>query len=149
MPLSPDLILFVNNKFPDFLVVDPGSPYFCAFCSAMRKLEIGDKVYNAKQNGFSDFVRYSFSEVVSLTKSLAVLKNGTKLYNEPRISYITEDIGYSVSRQKGMHWHLVSLEAIRKAQIENEKIAAHDWFEEKEFSLEEKKFIYKQFKALV
>lgn len=114
----------------------------------MRKLEIGDKVYNATQNGFTDFVRYSFSEVVSLTKTLAVLKNGIKLYNEPRISYITEDVGYSVSRQRGLHWHLVSLEAIRKAQVENEKIAAHDWFKAKEFSLEEKKFIYKQFQKL-
>ncbi len=114
----------------------------------MKKLEIGDKVYNAKQNGFADFIRYSFSEVVALTKTLAVLKNGVKLFNEPRISYITEDVGYSVSRQRGLHWHLVSLEAIRKAQIENEKIAAYDWFEDKEFSLEEKKFIYKQFKKL-
>ncbi len=112
----------------------------------MRKLEIGDKMYNAKQNGFTDFVRYSFSEVMALTKTLAVLKNGVKLFNEPRISYITEDVGYSVSRKKGLHWHLVSLEAIRKAQIENEKITAYDWFEGKEFSLEEKKFIYKQFK---
>lgn len=112
----------------------------------MRKLEIGDKVYNAKQNGFADFIRYSFSEVVSLTKTLAVLKNGIKLYNVPRISYITAEVGYSVSRQRGLHWHLVSLEAIRKAQKENEKIAAYDWFEGKEFSLEEKRFIYKQFK---
>jgi hypothetical protein len=114
----------------------------------MRKLEIGDKVYNAKQNGFSDFIRYSFSEVTELTKTLAVLKNGVKLFNEPRISYITEDVGYSVSRQKGLHWHLVSLEAIRKAQIENEKIIASDWFDDKKFSLEEKKIIYKQFKNL-
>lgn len=114
----------------------------------MRKLEIGDKVYNAKQNGFADFIRYSFSEVTELTKTLAVLKNGIKLFNEPRISYITEDVGYSVSRKKGMHWHLVSLDSIRKAQIENEKIAAHDWFENKKFSLEEKKIIYKQFKNL-
>ncbi len=119
---------------------------FTGFYMNMRKLEIGDKVYSAKQNGFADFIRYSFSEVVSLTKTLAVLKNGIKLYNEPRISYITEEVGYSVSRKRGKHWHLVSLEAIRKAQIENEKIAAYDWFEEKEFSLEEKKFIYKQFK---
>lgn len=114
----------------------------------MRKLEVGDKVYNAKQNGFADFIRYSFSEVIELTKTLAVLKNGIKLFNEPRISYITEEVGYSVSRQRGMHWHIVSLEAIRKAQVENEKIAAYDWFEGKEFSLEEKKFIYKQFKQL-
>ncbi|MDC6405847.1 MULTISPECIES: pyruvate kinase [Maribacter] len=111
----------------------------------MEKLKVGDKVYNTRQNGFTDFVRYSFSEVVSLTKTLAVLKNGVRLVNQPKTSYITEDIGYSVSRKKGAHWHLVSLEAIRKAQIENEKIAAHDWFSAKEFTQEEKLEIYRHF----
>ncbi len=111
----------------------------------MEKLKIGDKVYNARQNGFADFIRYTFSEVVETTKTLAILKDGTRLINIPKVSYITEDIGYSVSRKKGVHWHLVSLQAIRNAQIENQKIAANDWFETKEFSLEEKQWIYKLF----
>jgi len=111
----------------------------------MKILEVGDKLYNVKQDGFADFARYSFSEVVQLTKTLAILKNGVRLYNQPKISYIMEDIGYSVSRQKGVHWHLVSLKAIRNAQVENEKIAAHDWFETKEFTLAEKQKIYKEF----
>lgn len=114
----------------------------------MRNLEIGDKLYNVKQDGFGDFARYSFSEVVKLTKTLAILKNGIRLFNQPRPSYIIEDVGYCVSRQKGVHWHLVSLKAIRNAQIENDKIAAHDWFESKQFSLTEKQFIYRQFKEL-
>ncbi|CAM3371659.1 pyruvate kinase [Zobellia roscoffensis] len=114
----------------------------------MEELKVGDKLYNTKQEGFNDFVRYSFSEVVKLTKTLAVLRNGVKLINRPKISYITESIGYSVNRQKGVHWHLVSLEAIRNAQIENEKIAAHDWFENKEFTLQEKQWIYRQFKKM-
>ncbi|MFK7811720.1 MAG: pyruvate kinase [Maribacter sp.] len=112
----------------------------------MRELEVGDKMYNVKQDGFGDFARYSFSEVVSLTKTLAILKNGTRLYNQPRPSYIIEDIGYCVSRNKGVHWHLVSLKAIRIAQVENEKITAHDWFEAKDFSIREKQLIYKEFK---
>lgn len=112
----------------------------------MEKLKIGDKLYNAKQDGFSDFVRYSFSEVVALTKTLAVLKNGVKLINQPKESYITEDIGYSVNRKKGVHWHLVSLEAIRKAQMENEKIEAHEWFQNKEFTLKEKVWIHRRLK---
>ncbi len=114
----------------------------------MRELEVGDKVYNVKQDGFGDFARYSFSEVEKLTKTLAILKNGIRLYNQPRPSYITEDIGYCVSRQKGVHWHLLSLKAIRKAQVENQKIAAYDWFESKEFTLKEKMYIYEQFKKL-
>jgi len=113
--------------------------------NTMRELEIGDKLYNVSRDGFEDFPRYTFSEVVRLTKTLAVLKNGTRLYNRPLRSYIMEDVGYNVSRKKGVHWHLVSLQAIRKAQIENERIAAHDWFENKEFTIEEKQLIYRSF----
>lgn len=110
----------------------------------MEKLKVGDKVYNVAQDGFNDFARYSFSEVVELTETLAVLKNGVRLINKPKISYIMEDIGYSVSRKKGTHWHIVSIQAIRNAQIENEKIKIHDWFATKEFSFQEMKLIYNQ-----
>ncbi len=114
----------------------------------MRELEVGDKMYNVKQDGFGDFARYTFSEVVELTKTLAILKNRVRLYNQPRPSYIIEDVGYCVSRKKGVHWHMVSLKAIRNAQVENEKIAAHDWFEAKEFTVLEKQLIYKEFKKI-
>ncbi|MEP2057366.1 MAG: pyruvate kinase [Maribacter litoralis] len=113
----------------------------------MDTLKIGDKLYNVEQNGFNDFARYSFSEVVRLTETLAVLKNGVRLINRPKQSYIMEDVGYSVSRKKGTHWHIVSLKAIRNAQIENEKIKVHDWFENKQFTLKEKQYIYKLFKG--
>lgn len=108
----------------------------------MDNLKIGDKLYNVEQNGFIDFARYSFSEVVSLTETLAILKNGVRLINRPKQSYIMEDVGYSVSRNKGSHWHIVSLKAIRDAQIENEKIKIHDWFATKQFSLREKQQVY-------
>ncbi len=108
----------------------------------MVKLKVGDKLYNVAQDGFNDFARYSFSEVVELTETLAVLKNGVRLINKPKQSYIMEDVGYSVSRKKGTHWHLVSLTAIHKAQIENEKIRIHEWFKERDFSFQEKKRIY-------
>ncbi|TLP74500.1 pyruvate kinase [Maribacter sp. ACAM166] len=108
----------------------------------MDDLKIGDKLYNVEQNGFNDFARYSFSEVTSLTETLAVLKNGIRLINRPKQSYIMEDVGYSVSRKKGTHWHIVSLKAIRNAQIENEKIEIHDWFASKQFTLNEKQQIY-------
>lgn len=114
----------------------------------MEKLKVGDKMYNVKQNGFTDFARYSFSVVIELTKTLAVLKNGVRLINIPKISYIVEDIGFSVNRKKGEHWHHVSINAIRNAQIENKKIEAHDWFQHKEFSIEEKQLMFNYFKKL-
>jgi len=109
-----------------------------------RQLKIGDKMYNAKQDGFEDFVRYSFSEVVELTKTLAVLKNGVRVVNKPRISFL-EAIGYSVSQKKGVHWHLVTIDTVREAQLENQKIIVHEWFEAKEFSFEDKIKIYSDF----
>ena len=113
----------------------------------MKELEVGDKMYNVQQEGFTDFARYTFSEVVELTKTLAVLKNGIRLANRPRPSFV-EEYGYAVSKSKSTHWHLVSLQAIRQAQIENQKIATFDWFEEKKFTLKEKQFIYNQFKKI-
>ena len=112
----------------------------------MKALEIGDKVYNVKRDGFEDLARYSFSVVVKLTKTLAILKNGVRLKNDPKVSYIMEEVGYSVYRDYATHWHLVSLEAIRNAQIENEKIIAIDWFQEKDFTIQEKLNIYKHYK---
>lgn len=112
----------------------------------MEQLKIGDKMYNVRQQGFDDFMRYSFTEVVELTKTLAVLKNGVKLINQPKTSYI-EPIGYSEKTDRSTHWHLMTVDVIRKAQIENEKIAIHDWFEEKKFNFEEKRAIYKAFKV--
>jgi len=113
----------------------------------MVLLKIGDKMYNVKRDGFEDFARYTFSEVVRLTKTLAVLKNGVRLLNKPKESFIMEEVGYSVARDYHNHWHKVSLNAIRTAQIENQKIKVHEWFEQRQFSLEEKKIIYKQFES--
>ena len=109
----------------------------------MRQLQIGDKMYNVKQQGFDDFMRLSFSEVIELTITLAVLKNGVKLVNQPKTSFV-ESIGYSVNRDRNTHWHLMTVEVIRKAQLENEKIRIHDWFENKEFSFEEKCVVFKE-----
>lgn len=109
----------------------------------MKILEIGDKVYNVKRDGFEDLARYNFSVVEKLTKTLAILKNGVRLKNDPKVSYIMEEVGYSVYRDYATHWHLVSLNAIREAQVENEKIKAVDWFQDKEFSIKEKLLVYK------
>ncbi len=114
----------------------------------MKQLEIGDKVYNIHRDGFNDFQRYTFSEVVRLTKTLAVLENGVRLTNQPKTSWISEDICYSVYRDYWTYWHLTSEKAIQNAIAENEKIAAYDWFESKEFSLEEKQFMYRKFQEM-
>lgn len=111
----------------------------------MKQLEIGDKVYNIHRDGFNDFQRYTFSEVVRLTKTLAVLENGVRLTNQAKTSWISEDICYSVYRDYWTYWHLASELAIKNAIAENAKIVAYDWFETKVFNLTEKQAIYKLF----
>ncbi|MEB8330732.1 pyruvate kinase [Flavobacteriaceae bacterium KMM 6897] len=113
----------------------------------MKQLEIGDKVYNIHRDGFNDFQRYTFSEVVRLTKILAVLENGVRLMNQPKTSWISEDICYSVYRNYWTYWHLTSEKAIQNAEEENKKITAYDWFETKVFDLKEKQAIYKLFQV--
>lgn len=114
----------------------------------MKQLEIGNKVYNIHRDGFNDFQRYTFSEVVRLTKTLAVLENGVRLTNQPKTSWISEDICYSVFRDYWTYWHLTSEKAIQDAKDEEEKIAAYDWFEAKVFSLKEKRTMYKLFQEM-
>lgn len=76
------------------------------------------------------------------------MENGVRLTNQPKTSWISEDICYSVFRDYWTYWHLTSEKAIKDAKEEEEKIAAYDWFESKVFSLKEKQIIYRQFQEI-
>lgn len=112
----------------------------------MEELKVGDRLYNVSQNGFGDFYRYSFSEVVRLTKTLAVLENGVRLRNKPVRSLINDEIGYAIATNRWVYWHIVSDEILHKAEKENENIAIHDWFRDRSFNFLEKTMIYNLFK---
>tara|TARA_R110002049_G_scaffold70186_2_gene181442 strand:- start:1375 stop:1776 length:402 start_codon:yes stop_codon:yes gene_type:complete len=112
----------------------------------MEDLKVGDKLYNVSQNGFGDFFRYSFSEVVRLTKTLAVLDNGERLRNKPVKSLINGEIGFALASNRWVYWHIVSGEIQQLAQEESEKIAMADWFKDRIFSMAEKRMIYNLFK---
>ena len=112
----------------------------------MEDLKVGDKLYNVSQNGFGDFFRYSFSEVVRLTKTLAVLDNGERLRNKPVKSLINGEIGFALASNRWVYWHIVSCEIQQLAQEESEKIAIADWFKDRIFSMAEKRMIYNLFK---
>ncbi|MCM4168327.1 hypothetical protein KCTC52924_03893 [Arenibacter antarcticus] len=109
-------------------------------------LKVGDKLYNVSQNGFSDFMRYTFSEVVRLTKTLAILENGERIRNIKTTSALDNDFCYSQANNRWVYWYLVSEEILQRAEAENEKIAVRDWFADRSFSLEEKRMIYRLFK---
>ncbi|WP_191088989.1 pyruvate kinase [Arenibacter lacus] len=108
-------------------------------------LKVGDKLYNVSQNGFTDFMRYTFSEVVRLTKTLAILENGERLRNVETTSALNDEICYAQANNRWVYWYEVTDEVLRLAQEEEERIAANDWFNKRDFSLEEKRMIYKFF----
>lgn len=112
----------------------------------MEDLKVGDKLYNVSQNGFGDFFRYSFSEVVRLTKTLAVLDNGERLRNKPVKSMINGEIGFALANNRWLYWHIVSGEILQLAQEENERIAINDWFKDRQFNMADKIMIYQYFK---
>lgn len=111
----------------------------------MEELKVGDKLYNVGQNGFGDFFRYSFSEVVRLTKTLAVLDNGERLKNKPVKSLITGEIGYALASNRWVYWHILTKEIQDLAEEENQKITIHDWFKDRHFNMEDKRMIYHYF----
>ncbi|WP_189356653.1 pyruvate kinase [Arenibacter certesii] len=109
-------------------------------------LKVGDKLYNVSQNGFSDFMRYTFSEVVRLTKTLAILENGERLRNIKTTSALNKEVCYAQANNRWVYWYITTDEILQKAEEEEEKIVANDWFSQRSFNLEEKRMIYGLFK---
>jgi hypothetical protein len=111
----------------------------------MEKLKVGDKVYNISKNRWSDITYYNLSEVVRLTKTQAVLENGTKLINELVTDYNREKC-FSEYGDRYNKWYIQTPEILEKAKAEKEKQIVRNWFENRKFTDEEKKKIYLQFK---
>ncbi|MDX1365386.1 hypothetical protein [Arenibacter latericius] len=109
-------------------------------------LKVGDRLYNVSQNGFSDFMRYTFSKVVRVTKTLAILENGERLRNIETNSALNDEVCYAQANNRWVYWYITTDEILQKAEEENEKIAANDWFAARSFNLEEKRMIYRLFK---
>lgn len=116
----------------------------------MELLKIGDKVYNANHSSFSRNVNYKFATVERLTKTQAILSNGTKLINEPIKGYYERDYGFCVYGDKYTKWYLATDEILLKAEKEKERQLIKSWFNNKikTFTDEEKKIIYLHFKEL-
>lgn len=109
----------------------------------IRKLCVGDKVCNIRNQRWSDGVVYSFATVIRLTATQAVLSDGTKLINEPtKISYTNGKYGFSVYGDRWTKWQLVTGEILVEASIEKERQFINKWFDAQKFTNEQKKSIY-------
>lgn len=107
----------------------------------MEKLKVGDEVYSVRRHNFK-ITGYEFRKVVRLTKTMAVLKSGIKIVNEPLKGW---DKVVFLQYGSLVHWHPSTDEARKESEVfyKNKKIS--DWFLYKEFTDEEKELIYNMF----
>lgn len=114
----------------------------------LELLKIGDKLYHKGHQRYGDNIYYSFSEVVRLTKTQAILSNGTKLINEPIYDHYNKKVGYSVYGDRWRKWHIETNEIVEAAKKEKERQFINHWFEKTKFTEEQKSIIYKTLKEL-
>jgi len=109
----------------------------------MEKLKVGDVVVRIQPYRLSNFTEYRIGTVERLTPTLAVLSNGDKLVNQLRSSGEQEFMvkGNPYSKR----YQLLTPEIHEQAKIENKRIKAHNWFEIRKFTQEEKEMIYDHF----
>ena len=114
----------------------------------MEKLKIGDKVVRQSNDRWSRNVYYSFSKVERLTKTQAVLTDGTKLVNEPKLDHWENKIMYSAFGDRWEKWVIETPEIIEEAKKEKERQQINRWFNDRKFNEEEIFIIYNTFKSL-
>lgn len=112
----------------------------------METLKVGDKVYNQLSPRWRDDIYYKFATVERLTKTQAILSDGTKLINEPLEDFYIKKVGFCVYGDRYTKWRFVTEEIIEKAKAEKEKQTINNWFSNKKFTNEEKKIIYNTLK---
>jgi len=109
----------------------------------MEKLKIGNKLYIKNSSRYSDFTDYKFADVVRLTKTQAVLSNGTKLINEPTTNWNDSNkIHFSEYGDRFNKWTFQTPEIIQEALKERKRINIYNWFKNKVFTESEKEQVY-------
>ena len=114
----------------------------------MEKLKVGDKLYFTSKQRWGMRINYRFETVERLTKTQAVLSDGTKLINEPTTDWARKKVCYSEYGNRYDKWYFQTEEILLEAKKEKERQSIESWFESRKFSDEEKKIVYLKFKEL-
>ena len=110
---------------------------------------MGDKLYFTSKQRWGMRINYRFETVERLTKTQAVLSDGTKLINEPTTDWGTDKkVCYSEYGNRYDKWYFQTEEILLEAKKEKERQSIESWFESRKFSDEEKKIVYLKFKEL-
>lgn len=115
----------------------------------MEKLKVDDKLYFTSKQRWGRRINYRFETVVRLTKTQAVLSDGTKLINEPTTDWSADKkVCYSEYGNRYDKWYFQTEEILLEAKKEKERQSIESWFESRKFSDEEKRIVYLKFKEL-
>lgn len=114
----------------------------------MEKLKVGDRVVNISHIYSSK--EYSFSNVVRLTTTLAILENGSKIKNEPYKSfregiYFNEIGKHDAWSHRSTAWELSTPEIEKEAKEYYNKRKMLYWFSSKKFTDDEKIKVFELF----
>jgi hypothetical protein len=115
----------------------------------MEQLKVGDKVCLVQNHRFGTGTNYYFSEVERLTKTMAVLANGKKLINEPKIRHYNGNIPeFSEYGDSWTCWRITTPEILEDGKAEHQRVKIANWLHNRKFTDEEKAIIYNKFKEL-
>jgi hypothetical protein len=114
----------------------------------MELLKVGDMLYNKEYSQYSSNVFYKFATVERLTKTQAILSDGTRLVNEPKENWHDKVIEYHIVGDKYTAWRFETDEILKEAEAEINRQKIVRWFNEKKFTEDEKFIIYNTFETL-
>jgi hypothetical protein len=115
----------------------------------MEQLKVGDKVCLVQNQRFGSGTNYYFSEVERLTKTIAVLANGKKLINEPKIRHYNGNIPeFPEYGDSWTCWKITTPEILEAGKAEHQRVKIANWLHNRKFTDEEKAIIYNKFKEL-
>lgn len=102
------------------------------------RLKVGDKVYRKQYQRFGDrVVSYNMTEVERLTKTQAILRDGTKLINEPTTDY-NKNVCFSEYGERSNRYKRLTDEIIKEQAEWKNAVKAVNWFDAQKWTEEQK-----------
>lgn len=116
-----------------------------------NKLQIGDELVLVSYQRWGNNKFYKASKVVKLTKTQAILEDGTRLINDlVRMSYYSDEKekGFEEYGNRSDRWQILTDKIKSEWQEEKQRQKINNWFSNKKFTEEEKKIIFDKFTEL-
>ena len=114
----------------------------------MEKLKVEDKLCLVTWSRWGNNTYYKFATVERLTKTQAILTDGTRLINEPQKEYNKDSFVFCQYGDTWRKWQYETPELREDARIENNRQKKNRWFSNRKFTEAEQHAIYDLFESL-